>query len=113
MTGKHMKVHEIKKLNKAYDKSLARLQKDFFVNKDCGLVLFVEYLKYLRDTIILDGNGTMESKTRVASIIAAIAEFDSYKQSNEDPQQKAFHWNNFCEFLKLNMEDWLNINDSV
>ena len=108
-----MKVYEIKKLNKAYNKSLNHLQKDFFVNKDCGLLLFVEYLKYIRDVIILNSNDTIESKTRVATIMAAITEFDSYKQSTENPQQKTFHWNNFCEFLKLNMEDWLNINDSV
>ena len=71
-------------------------------------------MRYLRDSIVLgEYNSTAEdSKVKIASIITAIAEFDAYKQT-QDSQQKAFHWNNLCELIKQNMEDWLKIDDSV
>ena len=30
-----------------------------------------------------------------------------------EKEQKEFHWNNFCEFIKLNLEEWLVLNDTV
>ncbi len=109
-----MTVKEINQLNNAYSKRLTFLQKSIFINKDAGLTLFVEYLKYLRDLIVLnDYNKEAEdSKIKMAAIITAIAEFEAYKQTKDD-QQKTFHWSNFCELLKQNMEDWLKIDDSV
>jgi hypothetical protein len=103
-----MKQKEVKRLNRSYNTVFSRLQKNIFNNKDCGLLLFVEYLKYLRDYIIL----TESCNSSAATLIAAVAEFDAYKQT-PDKQQKVFHWNNFCELLKRNMEDWLKIDDSV
>lgn len=105
---------EIKQLNKAYEISFDRLQKSIFTDKKNGFVLFTEYLKYLRDSIVLQEQyeESDNAKLKLATIITAIAEFDAYKQT-QDTKQKTFHWNNFCELLKQNMEDWLKIDDSV
>ena len=109
-----MTTQTIKQLNKAYTSRFKYLQKSFFINKEAGLILFIEYLRYLRDFCILsEYHKDLEgSKVKMASIIATIAEFDAYKQT-QDSQQKIFHWNNFCELFKQNMEDWLKIDDSV
>ena len=109
-----MQAKEIKQLNRAYKNRFDYLQSSTFVDKEAGLLLFVEYLKYLRDLIVLGeyNKKTEDSKVKTASIITAIAEFDAYKQAQES-QQKTFHWNNFCELFKQNMEDWLKIDDSV
>ena len=109
-----MTAKETKQLRRAYHSKFNFLQNNIFLSKDAGLVLFVEYLKYLRDLIVLN-EYNMESKyskVKVAFIIAAIAEFEAYKQT-QDIQQKTFHWNNFCELFKQNMEDWLKVDDSV
>jgi hypothetical protein len=113
-----MLAKEIKQLNKAYEKSFKRLRKSFFVNKSVGLVLFAEYLKYLRDSDLLTAyenceECSAESKLRSATITAAVAEFEAYQQNKNDQKQSKFHWNNFCEIVKLNMEDWLNTHDSI
>ena len=104
----------VKQLNKAYNNRFNFLQKSIIINKEAGLILFVEYLKYLRDLIVLNeyNKNSKSSKEKIASIIAAIAEFDAYRQTQE-LQHKTFHWNNFCELFKQNMEDWLKIDDSV
>jgi hypothetical protein len=109
-----MKAKEINQLNKAYKNRFNYLEKCIFINKETGPTLFVEYLKYLRDSIVLTeyNKESENSKVKMASIITAIAEFEAYKQT-QDSQQKTFHWNNFCELLKQNMEDWLKIDDSV
>ena len=109
-----MTAKEINQLNKAYKNRFNCLQKCLFVNKETGMVLFVEYLKYLRDSIVLAeySKESENSKVKIASIITAIAEFEAYQQT-QNSQQKTFHWNNFCELLKQNMEDWLKIDDSV
>jgi hypothetical protein len=105
---------EAKQLAKAYTKAFNKLQKDVFTYKKSGLVLFIEYLRYLRDSIILTdyGSDSENTKLRIATIIAAIAEFNTYEQKCNE-EQKVFHWDNFCELLRLNMEDWLKINDSI
>lgn len=104
---------EIKQLNKAYEISFARLQKSIFTDKKNGLILFTEYLKYLRDSIVLQEpyEESEDAKLKLATVITAIAEFEAYTQATG--QQKTFHWNNFCELIKQNMEDWLEINDTV
>jgi hypothetical protein len=102
---------ELKRINNAYSKLFSSMYKDFFVDKSTGLVLFIYYLKYLRDLIILNSDSS-EQAMRTATITAAVAEFDAYNMTN-DVHQKAFHWNNFCELLKYNMGDWLKIDDSV
>ena len=50
-----------------------------------------------------------EHNMKLATIITAVAEYEASITTN----QKAFHWNNFCELVKQNMEDWLELNDSV
>lgn len=109
-----MTAKEFKQLNCAYKKSFINIQKAYTVDKSFGLVFFAEYLRYLRDFIILHkyNDNLDESKLTIASIIAAIAEFDAYS-SCDDKKQRDFHWNSFCELVKQNMEDWLSIDDSV
>ena len=109
-----MTTKETKLLNKAYKLRSKCLQSSIFVDAHAGITFFVEYLRYLRDSIILNQYAyeTEESKMKIASIVAAVAEFDAYMQA-QDSLQKTFHWSNFCELLKQNMEDWLNIDDSV
>ena len=51
-------------------------------------------------------------KTKITTLTTAIAEFDAYKAS-QNSAKKVFHWNNFCELIKLNMEEWLKVNDSI
>ena len=109
-----MTTKEIKQLNKAYSNKFAMLQKSLFTDIHSGLVLFAEYLKYVRDFTILAEFYCESDNTelKLASIMAALAEFDAYAQV-EDDKQKIFHWNNFCELIKQNMEAWLKIDDSV
>jgi hypothetical protein len=95
-----------KRLDKAYNKRFKQLNKNLFSINNTGLFIFVEHLKYLRDTCILENIPITDS--RVASLSVAIAEFEKYQQS-----KKEFHWRNFCEFVKLNTEEWLKANDSI
>lgn len=101
-----------KKLNKAYEKRLKTLNKEFFTNNKIGLFSFVEYLKYLRDNFILDSYKDDQDKIKIAALNAAIAEFYAWDES-EAEDVKRFHWNSFCELMRLNMEDWLASNDSI
>lgn len=101
----------LNRLNKAYTKRFKQLNKNILVTNNSGLIIFIEHLKYLRDTQIMSQNSTEASEKTNSDIIAltaAIEEFDAYMKS-----QKEFHWNNFCEFIKLNMREWLVVNDSV
>ena len=97
-------MNEVKQLNKAYTKRFKQLNKSILVAENSGLIVFVEHLRYLRDTYIL----TLQSTEAIATLNAAIEEFEAYRKT-----KKEFHWNNFCEFLKQNMKEWLAINDSV
>ena len=95
----------LKKLNKAYSKRFKQLNKNILITNEAGLSIFIEHLKYLRDSYIITHN----SIDAVVSLNAAIEEFEAYRKN-----QKEFHWNNFCEFVKLNMKEWLVVNnDSV
>ena len=99
--------YELKQLNKAYTKRFKQLNKNVLTTNNSGVLIFVEHLKYLRDVrVILDES--KKSDSCVASLNAAIEEFEAYRKS-----QKEFHWNNFCEFVKLNMREWLVANDSI
>jgi len=103
-----------KHLNRAYLKSFNNLIKQLPTKIDSGLILFVEYLKYIRDTLVITSEAELEEpiKTNVATLAATIAEFEAYQKST-DIDKKEFHWNNFCEFIKLNMKEWLKPNDSI
>lgn len=93
----------LKQLNKAYIKRFKQLNKDLPSVNNSGLLIFIEHLKYLRDRNII-----MNNSKEAASLKAAIEEFEAYRSNKKD-----FHWNNFCEFTKLNMGEWLAANDSV
>jgi hypothetical protein len=97
-------MNEVKQLNKAYTKRFKQLNKSILSTKSSGLAVFVEHLRYLRDAYII----TLQPTDTVATLIAAIEEFEAYKDT-----KKEFHWNNFCEFVRLNMKEWLVANDSV
>lgn len=105
---------QAKQLNKAYKKSFNTLNKAIFQSKTAGLNIFIEHLKYLRDSMILAANDDLEkvSKTnaKLTTIITAIAEYEASINSTE---QRIFHWNNFCELVKQNMEDWVALDDSI
>lgn len=109
---------QTKQIAKVYKKSFSLLYKDFFKDTNIGLKLFVEYLRYLRDLVTCDVNNEESIEralTKMAIITTAIAEFDAYERSKDtyNSQQKVFHWNNFCELLKQNMEEWLTIDDTI
>lgn len=97
-------MNEVKQLNRAYTKRFKQLNKSILTAEDSGLIVFVEHLKYLRDIYII----TLQPTEVIATLNAAIEEFEAYRTTNKD-----FHWNNFCEFLKQNMKEWLAVNDSV
>lgn len=111
-----MKDYQIMQLNHAYSKKIKALNKDFFKNKEVGLILFIEYLKYIRDCLVISTVENLDEcniiKTKITTLTTAIAEFDAYKAS-QNSTKKVFHWNNFCELVKLNMEEWLKANDSI
>ena len=108
-----MRKQQIKQLNKAYKKSFNTLNKSLFQSKAAGLNIFIEHLKYLRDSMILSAEGNLEeankTDTKLTTIITAVAEYEA----SINTTQKTFHWNNFCELVKQNMEDWLKLDDSV
>jgi hypothetical protein len=108
-----MEKHQVKQLNKAYKRSFNTLNKSLFQSKSAGLAIFIEHLRYLRDSMILAAGDDLEkaneTNMKLATIITAVAEYEASTSAD----QKVFHWNNFCELVKQNMEDWLELNDSV
>lgn len=108
-----MERQQIKQLNKAYKKSFNTLNKSLLQSKSTGLSIFVEHLRYLRDSMLLVADDDLEkinkTNTKLTTIITAVAEYEASLSTN----QKVFHWNNFCELVKHNMEDWLELDDSV
>lgn len=97
------------RIDKAYKKLFKKRLENEFYNKDLGLVFFINHLEYLRDTLLLENVsevGREPVKNTLATISTAIAEAHAYMNS-ETEEQKAFHWNNFCDFLKFNMKEWL------
>lgn len=109
-------MNKLNKINKAYSKRLHKLNKSFFQDNTVGLVLFAEYLKYLRDKMLIkaatDGGKAVSDSNVLGALVIATGEFDAY-QNSEETKQKEFHWNNFCDFIKLNMEEWLVLSDSI
>lgn len=97
-------MNEIKQLNRAYTKRFKQLNRNILAAEDSGLLVFVEHLRYLRDAYIL----ALQPTGAITTLNAAIEEFEAYRETKKD-----FHWNNFCEFLKQNMKEWLTANDSV
>ena len=110
---------QIKQIQKTYNYTLKYLQKNFFEDTRTGLTIFIEYLRYLRDTLIINSNDLSQEGSEnftVASITTAIAEFESYENCclvDAGEQLVSFHWNNFWELVKQNMGEWLKFNDSI
>ena len=106
----------IKQLERAYSKRFKVLSKDFFNNKETGLIFFTEYLRYFRDFLVISPTGNLSKqealKFKITTITTALAEYDEYVAC-QDEAKKVFHWNNFCELVKLNMEGWLELLDTV
>lgn len=107
-----MKNKHTTQLDKAYSSRINKLAKNFIVNKNSGLDILVEQLKYTRDSLLIKATENKELSTKIASIVVAVDEYEAYKKS-EETAQKVFHWNNFFEFIKLNMEEWLALNDTI
>ena len=110
-----MNYKQLNQLNKAYKKKLKMLNKTFFSNKDIGLIIFIEYLKYLRDVTVVKNvsKDCLEAnQDKLATLITAVAEFEAFYE-HQDATQSAFHWANFCELMKQNMEEWLTLYDSI
>ena len=105
-----MKNKQLSKLNKVYRKRFNELNKILLNEPSASLWLLVEHLKYLRDTTIIKGNNEVLENNILVTLMMALNEFYS---ALVDTKQKEFHWENFCEFLKLNMEEWLALNDSI
>ncbi len=108
-----------KQIDRTYDYTLKVLRKDFFNNNRAGLNLFIEYLRYVRDKIVISSNSldtTLPENFLVASITTAVAEFEAYENyyiSNASEQLQKFHWDNFWELVKQNLEEWLSFDASV
>lgn len=106
-----MKNRQLNNLNKAYNKRFNNLKKLLIKVPQASIILFVEHLKYIRDICIIS-NLNISENASLAALMIAIDEFEAY-QVCEDNKLKEFHWKNFCEFLKLNMEEWLVLNDPI
>lgn len=106
-------MNEIKALQKAYKKKNKVLQQDLFKQPSTGIKLLVESLRYKRDLIILteDYENDLELRAKLATIIAAIKEFDAYEKSvaSKDTIASTFHWDSFCEFTRQNFLEWYTI----
>jgi hypothetical protein len=128
----------LKQLKKAYNTRLKLLNdKKFLEDVGAGILILVEKLRYLRDRLIVEEACITESEPEVfedpfaefsektvleepleaecdiiTSLILALAEFDAYQQCN-DEKQRDFHFNAFWELVKINMEEWLALNDTV
>lgn len=112
-----MKNKALDKITRAYEKRLKKITKNFYNDNYTGLFLFVEHIKYIRDYLII--KQTIEkiepsdnTSNRIASLVMAAAEFDAYIGTAEQ-DKKEFHWNNFCELVRLNVGEWLNPNDTI
>ena len=95
---------------------------------------FITYLKFMRDYYILTEPlvlDTGEENLKIASLATAVSEYEKYQTcennyygfeggkviykvegTSEEVQQlynteKTFHWNNFWNLIRLNMEDWM------
>lgn len=104
---------ENQQLINAYKKSFKQLNKVLFQTKAAGINLFVEHLKFLRDSLILNTQEDLSvpspTNTRITTLSTAIAEFEAIAVGDK----KDFHWDNFCMLMNQNMGDWLELHDSI
>jgi hypothetical protein len=125
---------EFKNLYKTYDKRLKKDHEMSFKNLTNSMNYFVDYLRFMRDyyilmePVVLD-NG--EENLKIAALATAVSEYEQYQTceqkyygfdgtkvvykvegTQEEVQklynaEKAFHWTNFWNLVRLNMEDWM------
>lgn len=101
------------KIDTAYKKRLSQLLKNKFGDTDLGIILLIEYLKYMRDCTIISDVDIYENaaiKYRLASLMTAVAELESYLSGGENPQ---FHLDSSLTIIKQNLTDWIKDNDTV
>ena len=125
---------EFKQLCQTYDKVLKNDHSTNFKSLTNPMGYFVDYLKFMRDYYILTEPLVLESgeeNLKIATIATAVSEYEQYQScehkyygfngekviykipgTREEVQQqynkeKNFHWNNFWNLVRLNMEDWM------
>lgn len=125
---------EFKQLCQTYDKVLKNEHATSFNNLTNNMNYFVTYLKFMRDYYILTEPLILDSgeeNLKIASLATAVSEYEQYQNcehkyysfdganviykvsgTSEEVQQqynkeKTFHWNNFWNLIRLNMEDWM------
>lgn len=124
---------EYKKLYKNYNKKLKQLHKESFATSDTPIYYFITYLQFLRDQHLLISPFTEklgEDNVNLASIVAALSEFQKYEScihkyyqiegntltrrpeySEEEAKTKYMeeqskHWEAFWNIVKLCIEGW-------
>ena len=125
---------EFKQLCQTYDKVLKNDHSTNFKSFTNPMGYFVDYLKFMRDYYILTEPLVLDSEEenlKIATIATAISAYEPYRNCEhkyygfdgakviykipgtcEEVQQqynkeKIFHWNNFWNLVRLNMEDWM------
>ncbi len=125
---------EFKHLCQTYDKVLKDTHATNFKGLTNCMDYMVTYLKFMRDYYILTEPLILESgeeNLKIASLATAVSEYEQYQLcehkyygfdgtkvvykvegTSEEVQQqynkeKTFHWNNFWNLIRLNMEDWM------
>ena len=125
---------EFKQLYHTYDKTLKETHTTNFKGLNNCMDYMITYLKFMRDYYILTEPLELESgeeNLKIASLATAVSEYEQYQncmhkyygfdgtqviykvEGSSDEvqrlynQEKAFHWNNFWELIRLNMEDWM------
>lgn len=125
---------EFKQLCQTYDKVLKNDHSTNFKSLTNPMSYFVDYLKFMRDYYILTEplvQDSGEENLKIATIATAVSEYEQYQNcehkyygvdgakviykipgTQEEVQQqynkeKIFHWNNFWNLVRLNMEDWM------
>lgn len=104
------KNQKLKRIKTAYKKRIAAINKSFFDCDSDTLLLFLEYMRYIRDYKLLNTTLDINSDSSAAALVAAVAEFEAYLT---DDTSKAFHLSSFCELIKQNLEEWLHTNDTI
>jgi hypothetical protein len=125
---------EFKQLYQTYDKALKDVHTTNFKSLTNCMEYMVTYLKFMRDYYILTEPLVIDSgeeNMKIAAIATAVSEYEQYQNcihkyygfdgtqviykvsgTSEEVQQqynkeKTFHWNNFWNLIRLNMEDWM------
>lgn len=118
---------EFKELYKTYGNKLKEHHKKSFENFTNSMDYFITHLKFMRDYFILTEPLVLENgeeNMKIASLATAISAYDKYQlcinlcktiESNTEQnealinkytQEKEFHWNNFWNLIRMNMEAW-------